>query len=208
MKKTIMTLIAASAFAMTAMGVTECPGEPTPEPTSQWYVTCGDPVCSGYHGPYDDVPLCVDQVDGDPCSAEGDVCDPQSECGSLMMCSEDDPKSGGCPISAAHYKQDISYLGPDELTNLHKQVMDAPLATWKYRTEGELGKTRLGFIIEDQPKGSFAVDEPRDMVDVYAWSTMAVAALKVQQQQIDALRQEVQALKAQKQSAPSPASNQ
>lgn len=195
MRSRITFSIAAAALAFTTLGIDQCPGDPTPPPSTQWYYTCGDPVCRGYTGPYEGIPLCDDQEAGDPCRTDGQRCDPQDECNALLLCAETDPTAQGCPISRAAYKQDIHYLGASELGALHKQVLGAPLATWKYKSEGSEGKTRLGFIIEDLPSGSLAVDEPRDMVDVYGWATMAVAAIKVQQAQIEALQTEVSALK-------------
>lgn len=196
MKEKLIPLIGLGALGALVLGVEQCPFEPTPEPTTHYYMTCGDPVCRGYTGPFEGVPLCTDQELGDPCADDGALCDPKDECNALVICSETDPSQGPCPISARRFKEDIRYLDVSALKALHQQVMDVPLATWRYKREGDVGRTRLGFIIEDLPQGSLAVEAPKDMVDVYGWTSMAVASMKVQQAEIDALQKEVAALRA------------
>jgi hypothetical protein len=67
-----------------------------------------------------------------------------------------------------------------------------PLATYHYRDARGLGP-QLGFIIEDiEP--SVAVSG--DGVNLYGYLSMAVAAIKVQQAQIESLRREVKELRA------------
>ncbi len=71
------------------------------------------------------------------------------------------------------------------------------LATFKYRAGGP---QRLGFMIDDQGDGtgkSMSVDAERDMVDLYGFTSMAVATLKVQQQQIQGLEHKLDELSSQ-----------
>lgn len=42
---------------------------------------------------------------------------------------------------------------------------------------------------------SLSINGDRDVVDVYAYTSMAVAAIQAQQEQIEALRQEVERLR-------------
>jgi hypothetical protein len=67
------------------------------------------------------------------------------------------------------------------------------LATWRYKHDPS--KQRLGFMIDDN-EGSAAVDGPRDMVDLYGYTSLTVAAIQNQAREIEALRKEIAALKA------------
>jgi len=97
-----------------------------------------------------------------------------------------------CPISRARYKEDIRYLGPEDVQRLHDELMKFPLATYRYK--GDACREHLGFIIEDV-EPSLSVDAPDDVVDLYGYTTMAVAALQAQAHELDALKREVAALK-------------
>jgi hypothetical protein len=68
------------------------------------------------------------------------------------------------------------------------------LARYTYKQDPH-GQPRLGFIIEDVEPSEF-VDEAHDRVDLYAYTSAVVAALKVQQKQIRALEEEVRVLRA------------
>jgi hypothetical protein len=96
-----------------------------------------------------------------------------------------------CPISSRKFKRDIHYLSDDELRAIAAETLDTRLATYAY-TSGD-PSTHLGFIIEDAP-GSAAVLRG-ERIDLYAYASMAVATLKVQQAEIQELRREVEALK-------------
>lgn len=160
----------------------------------QWYTTCGDPVCRGYTGT-SGVPLCTAaQKAGAPCTNAGEVCDPQDPCNALLRCTDTDPKLGvgGCPISSRQYKKDIQYVDSAGLKQLAKQAEHVRLARYRYKDDLS-ARQHLGFIIEDQP-GSPAVERDRNRVDLYGYTSMAVAALQVQQKQIQALQQQVASL--------------
>lgn len=66
------------------------------------------------------------------------------------------------------------------------------LATWRYKQDPS--KQHLGFIIDDNEQ-YHAVDPARDMVDLYGYTSLAVAALQVQAREIEALRREVAELR-------------
>lgn len=161
---------------------------------TQWYSTCGDPVCSGWKPKF--YPLCTSaQKEGEMCNTPGMLCDPKNFCNSLLSCTDTDPKlqPGGCPISRAEKKQNISYLNDGEVAKLSEQLMSFKLATWSYKAQGENAPTRLGFMIDDV-EPSFAVDEKRDMVDLYGYLSMAVATLQVQADRIESLENKITVL--------------
>lgn len=164
-----------------------------------WYMTCGDPVCrgpgaggtsSGYP-PCD--PAAGQKVTG-PCDKAGQICDPGGSCGEKLMCATSDPTHGGnCPISRAKFKTDIEYVSPDERVKLAEDVQTIPLVRYRYKDAPE--RAHLGFIIEDiEPSPS--VDSKHDRVDLYGYTSMAVAAIQEQKKAIDALKHEVAELRA------------
>jgi hypothetical protein len=157
------------------------------------YYTCGDPVCRGYTGG-SGASLCTTEKPGDPCSVDGQKCDPQNDCNALLVCASSDPtmRPGGCPISRARFKQDIRYLSPTDLARYRDELLAMKLATWRYKHDP--AKQRLGFIIDDN-EGSAAVDGQRDLVDLYGYTSMAVATIQLQARQIAGLEREIAALK-------------
>jgi len=165
--------------------------------TLLWYQTCGDPVCGITPDPFDDPNIrnCSTEQIGDPCTIESDRCDGVADCGASLICAASDPTMGpgGCPISRARFKADIAYLGDRELLEYRDQLMRIPLASYRYRQAPGAGP-QLGFIIEDiEP--SVAVSG--DRVNLYGYLSMAVAAIKVQQSQIESLQRELDQLRLQ-----------
>lgn len=165
-----------------------------------WYTTCGDPVCRGYTGPFPNVPLCSGEAVGALCGTAGARCDPKDGCNAQLLCSDRDPRqqAGGCPISRGRFKDDVRYLSDAQRQELHQQVQRLRLATYRYRDAGPQAPQRLGFLIDDAERGAggaAAVDAARDMIDLYGYTSMAMAALQVQAQQIAALQAEVARLK-------------
>src|SRR5206468_5455331 len=115
------------------------------------------------------VPPCTcGEVAGGSCSPEGTTCDPGSDCNELLVCATSDPTHGGfCPISRRRYKDDVRYLGADDVRRVHDELMRFPLATYRYKEADS--RTHLGFVIEDvEPSPS--VDASRDMVDLYGYT--------------------------------------
>jgi len=75
---------------------------------------------------------------------------------------------------------------------LRDELMRFRLATYQYK--GAPSERHLGFIIDDiEP--SAAVDPGRDMVNLYGYTSMAVAALQSQAREIAALKKEVARLR-------------
>lgn len=192
------------ACSPTCMKVTVCPryGRPcridggsadaasSDAPSLAWYATCASPVC-----PAPDAsgtpPVCAKQ--GTPCTVKGATCgDGSTTCGSVMLCDDHDPRSGGCPISSAKFKSDVHYLGDPELKTLHDEAMRVRLATYRYKGPWatERNATHLGFVIEDQPD-SLSVERGQDRVDMYGYLSMVVGAMQVQEKEIAALKREL-----------------
>ena len=161
---------------------------------AQYYLTCGDPVCQGYTGPFAGVPLCSDAGTsvGDMCDAADidDTCDPVDSCNARLICATDDPtqQTGGCPISRARHKEQIEYLDPAARAQASKRALDMKLATWRYTGDLDDGKQHLGFIIDDDPT-SPAVRPDGEHVDLYGYTSLAVAALQEQQAHIERLEE-------------------
>jgi hypothetical protein len=165
-----------------------------------WYTTCGDPVCGGGGaggvGPGGEPPCSGSQTEGAACSTENETCWPGGGCGVLLVCAKADPKTqpGGCPISRARYKKDIAYLPESDLRRVHDDLMAMRMATWRYTSEPAAAREHLGFIIDDNP-ASPAVAASGDQVDLYGYTSMAVAAAQVQDKRLDALERELRALR-------------
>jgi hypothetical protein len=170
----------------------------------KWYATCGDPVCST-HKPKPGVTACTDQVAGQSCATAGSTCDPVNDCNSLLMCTDTDPtmQTGGCPISRRALKRDIEPLSELQRDALYDALRRMPLTTWRYLSDSAERPPRLGFIIEEVGP-SPAVDDARGIVDLYGFTTMTAASLQAQADQIDALQREVEALKRELRSRPTP----
>jgi hypothetical protein len=164
----------------------------------KWYHSCGDPVCNT-NDPMDDPNLanCTTEMKDAACTTEGATCDPQVGCGVKMVCAVSDPTTapGGCPKSRKALKTDIAYLGDAERRRLHRELVALPLATYRYRNDA-FAKERLGFMIEEADGLGPALDAERDRIDQYSYTSAVVAALQVQQKQIEALRVELASLKS------------
>src|SRR5438552_4022574 len=174
---------AAQCLPPTTSTTTTLPGPLT------WFYTCGDPVCGG-HGPHPGVSPCSPgAVAGAACSPEGATCDPGDSCNQLLLCATSDPTHGGmCPISRRAYKENIHYLNDADVERLHEELMRFRLATYQYK--GAPSERHLGFVIEDiEP--SAAVGSGRNMVDLYGYTSMTVAALQSQAREIKVLKKEV-----------------
>ncbi len=95
-------------------------------------------------------------------------------------------------MSSAKFKNDIQYVDQNQLEKLHDETMQVRLATYNYKGQyGDPDIKHLGFIIEDNPQ-SFAVDRGHDRVDIYGYLSMVVAAMQVQEKEIEELRQQLQ----------------
>lgn len=162
-----------------------------------WYTDCGDPACSGYGGPFDGVALCTDEAVGAACETEGASCDPVDDCNALMVCATSDPKDqvGGCPISLRRFKKDITPLAPTDRDALARELLATPLYRYRYLDQGPAVAPRLGFLIDDRPS-SPAVRPDGGTVDLYGYTSMAVATIQTQQAEIELLKAEIATLRA------------
>ena len=88
----------------------------------------------------------------------------------------------------------IGYLLPDVTASFYSEVLQVPLATFRYESAPEDTRPQLGFIIEDIAP-SLAVYDGLDKVDLYGYTSMAVAAVQVQAREIDALTSELDAMR-------------
>jgi hypothetical protein len=179
--------------------VSACDPVAPPPVETHWYETCGTPVCMGYQGPTDGVPACnPDEIAGEACSDEGYSCDFQSDCGALLVCASEDPKTADgttCPRSRARFKTDIAYLDASTRDAAARAALDTKLATWRYTWEDASSRPHLGFLIDDQ-EGSAAVARDGEHVDLYGYTSLAIAALQAQDARIAALEAELAAMRA------------
>jgi hypothetical protein len=156
-----------------------------------WFYTYGDPVCGG-HTPQPGVSACSPgEVAGAACSPAGATCDPGDDCNRRLLCTSTDPTRGGmCPISRRAAKEQIEYLSEVDAQRLSDALMKFRLATYQYKAQAS-PERHLGFIIDDV-EPSAAVDPGRDMVDLYGYMSMAVAALQAQNREIEGLKKQIE----------------
>jgi hypothetical protein len=69
-----------------------------------------------------------------------------------------------------------------------------PLATWQYNDQSD-NQTHLGIITEDVGATSVATSNDMDQVDLYGYTSLAVAAIQVQQNELNVLRNEMQVMR-------------
>ena len=162
-----------------------------PAPATQWYLTCGDPVCGG-HRPDPNVPPCMGEMPGAECGSAGTLCDPIDGCNARLLCTDADPRlqPGGCPISKAAFKRDIEHLSEAEVADVYAELRELRLARWTYRSPDRDGRRYLGFLLDET-----AAQSTVDQVDLYGYTSMAVAGLQAQARELETLRAEVEALK-------------
>ncbi len=146
----------------------------------------------------------VDDAATPPCqppSAPG--CSPWCTSGQVCCCGGPTVKcecdlaskcSGGGYISRRAFKTDIDYVDDQEREALAQQALRTRLAEYRYKAEPASARRHLGFIIDDQPDPSPAVQADRTHVDEYGYTSMLLATVQQQQKEIDALRTRVDAL--------------
>jgi len=172
-----------------------CPGPAAQCQGLHWFYSCGYPVCRvDGNDAIPGVPACTTQQVGAACAVRDAECNPGAGCGVRLVCTDRDPRTRGCPISLRSAKRDVSYLGSDEVGRLHDDLMRLKLATYAYRSDGPAARRRLGFVIDDVGQ-SPAIAPGGDMVDLYGYASMAVAAIQAQDREIGRLRDEIAALR-------------
>jgi hypothetical protein len=164
----------------------------------QWFRSCPSPICqAGDAGvvPLPGVSACTTQRVGEACAPADAACDPGLGCGVHLVCAASDPtqKPFGCPISSRELKNDIRYLDAKGLLRVASKLENIRLATYTYKSD-PAARERLGFIIEDDPS-SPAVGDSRSAVDLYGYTSMVVAAMKVQAQKLEKQDAEIKALR-------------
>lgn len=134
---------------------------------------------------------------GSTCGQEGQTCsysEPNDCTTPDLVCTSGTwrVQSVGCAVSSRGMKRDIAYIGDEERRALAARTLATRLATYRYK--GSDPSQHLGFIIEDDPS-SPAVLATKDRVDVYAYTSMAVATLQEQARELSELRAEVAELR-------------
>jgi hypothetical protein len=115
-------------------------------------------------------------------------------CGATEECSNQDPTRppNSCPISSRKFKDGIEYVSGAGLQQLHDETLQIRLATYNYKGQyADPSPTHLGFIIEDNPPQSPAVEWSHDRVDMYGYLSMVVATMQVQEKEIADLRRQL-----------------
>ena len=71
------------------------------------------------------------QGEGAPCTEAGAQCDMQTDCNTFFVCAAEDPtdQEGGCPRSAARYKQEIRRLDASARAHAAAPAFAVPRAT-------------------------------------------------------------------------------
>lgn len=173
------------------------PALPKPETATPgprvWHASCGDPACGRWRDK--GLPRCrADAKPGAPCGEGEGPCDPMSLCNQVLVCSDTDPTLGGCPISRASTKRAIRYIGPEDLARYRDELLHMRLATWRYAHDPD--RERLGFLIDDDEE-SVAVDAPGERVDLYGYTSLAVATVQAQAREIEDLKRRIAMIEAQ-----------
>jgi hypothetical protein len=101
-------------------------------------------------------------------------------------------------ISRRAFKKKIHYLTDEDRQQLANQAMSTPLASYAYKNDPPSARRRLGFIIDDQPNPSFAVDDDRTHVDLYGYTSMLLATVQEQQKEIAELKKRLDRLEEKK----------
>jgi hypothetical protein len=168
--------------------------------------TCGETCTSGAcrANACVDSPACTGETCGDgmACSDMGGQgrCCPTgttftANISSFFGCCPDTDfcgcKDGACPISRVEHKRDIAAVTDDELARLTELLLATPLFTWRYEDAPEA--SRFGFLI-DESAPPFSVLPDGERVDLYGYTSLAVAALKRLKADNDTLRERLERL--------------
>jgi hypothetical protein len=97
-------------------------------------------------------------------------------------------------VSRREAKRDIEYLNDGDISEAEREVLEIPLARFNYKWDAPGERRRLGFIIEDVAPNPGVIDSTQGVVDLYGYTSLAVAALQEQAREIARLREEVRVL--------------
>ena len=131
------------------------------------------------------------ECDGAPsCECMGCACESEGPC----LWVGDVGMSCRGTTSRRDRKREIRYVDDAERVELAAEALSIPLASYHYKTDPPATRLRLGFIIDDQPDPSFAVDGDRTHVDLYGYTSMLLATVQQQHQEIEAMKRRLDAL--------------
>jgi hypothetical protein len=170
-------------------------------PQYRWYRSCLFTAIREHDVCPPSTAFCTTEEPGAPCREYQERCCPsesgctRGNCSYPLVCSDRDPSGVACRLrSRRSTKHDIEYLAQTDLERLRSKLLGVNLTRFRYNGEPASAAPHLGFIIEDvEPSPS--VDSQHDSVDLYGYVSMAVATIQVQQGEIQALRQEIDALR-------------
>lgn len=178
-------------------GTCVAPGDPCGQ--LAWF--CDDPKDCQNPG---DV-CCIDQgsqcMPAAACAKAGgrEGCQAMADCPGNQECCGIGPSpdyvcmAGPCPVSRRRHKEEIHYLDEAERRQAARALLSFRLSTWRYQRGADRGR-HLGFLIDDvEPSPAVASDG--EHVDLYGYTSLAVAALQEQARELEALRREVRALR-------------
>ena len=111
--------------------------------------------------------------------------------GVSLPCSEGDSSTVVGPRSTRRSKEGVAYVSAATIDELGQAALDIRLATFRYK--GGDGSRHLGFIIEDNP-AIFASDVKNGRVDLYGYTSMALAALQSQARHLEQIEAEIDVL--------------
>jgi hypothetical protein len=123
------------------------------------------------------------------------ACPPPAACFNVAgMCA------CGVPSREA-YKKDVAYLDRTETKRLYHELLRFHLARFRYKTENGSTPAHLGFLIDDVEPSAAVAGGHGDTVDLYAYASMAVAAIQAQAHEIEELKREVAELRPERNEA-------
>jgi hypothetical protein len=99
-------------------------------------------------------------------------------------------------VSRRAAKDDVVYVDGEQRAALAREALAIPLARYRYKNEPNDARRRLGFIIDDQPDPSPAVLADRTHVDEYGYTSMLLATVQQQSQEIAELRRRIDKLES------------
>ena len=100
-----------------------------------------------------------------------------------------------CGVSSRAFKTDIHYLSDADEKELEGQLRALRLASYRYKDSLDDGRTHVGYILEDSPDAASS-DSARSRVDLYTYSSLAVATLHAQDEKIASLEAQMKELRA------------
>lgn len=102
---------------------------------------------------------------------------------------------GGKCKSSARFKRDVHYIDANERQALSAAILNTKLSKYYYKDTVAHDKAlQLGFIVEDQPADSIFLTDDKSGVNLYAFTSGAVAAIQQLHQELQKQTATIQAL--------------